>query len=404
MLSTTALAAISYDPIVHVKIGPLNISPHGVGIAVGFLAGAFLMLPAARRRGIDDDTVFSLLTRAAVGSIIGARLAYVINHASDYESPLEVLQVWKGGISLLGGFTGAILLAIPHMRSRGLSFWKVMDAAAPGMALGVIIGRLGDLVVGDHLGKPTTFALGYLCPPGVVVHHTALYDLAMTAVLLAVLLLVRRKPRFDGFLILLFAVIYGAQRLIEDFLREDVRRFGLTGSQWTATITGLLCLYVLVIRRRTPWWGRWDERDGQPSVDAAALEEAVEEEHDKVDAAAEAEVVATGAAAAVATETTATPAPASQDVGPTSTTGDADEAAGGSAPADTPDASLVAAPDDAVPADEVVNAAPDEPTRIEPDARTEDPVAAASDAVSGEEPPEDPPRMAGAVKPAPGDE
>jgi len=283
--SLRPLAAISYNPIVHVHLGPLNISPHGVGIAVGFLCGAFLMLPAARARGIDDDTVFALLTRAAIGAIIGARLAYVLNHLSDYGSPLEILQIWKGGISLLGGFSGAIAVALPEMRKRRLSFWKVMDAAAPGMALGVVVGRIGDLIVADHLGKPTSFALGYLCPPagietaspclpgpGAVVHHTALYDLCLTLVLLGLLLLLRRKPRYDGFLILVFGVAYGIQRLVEDFLREDVRHFGLTGSQWTACATGLLCLYALIFRRRTPWWGRWDERP--PDGDGADVDDA----------------------------------------------------------------------------------------------------------------------------------
>jgi phosphatidylglycerol:prolipoprotein diacylglycerol transferase len=291
------LAAISYDPIVHVHLGPLNISPHGVGIAVGFLCGAFLMLPAARARGIEDDTVFALLTRAAIGSIIGARLAYVVNHLGDYGSPLEILQIWKGGISLLGGFSGAIAVALPEMRKRRLSFWKVMDAAAPGMALGVVVGRIGDLIVGDHLGKTTNFALGYLCPsaevttaspcePGTVVHQTALYDLGLTLVLLGLLLLLRRKPRYDGFLVLVFGLGYGIQRLIEDFLREDVRHLGLTGSQWTACATGLLCLYVLTFRRRTPWWGRWNER---PPDDDATGDDEVDDDvgEEKADVAGE---------------------------------------------------------------------------------------------------------------------
>jgi phosphatidylglycerol:prolipoprotein diacylglycerol transferase len=77
------LAFISYHPIVHVHIGPLSISPHGVGIAVGFLAGARLMLPQSRRKGIPDEEVFALLQRAAIGAIIGARVAYVINHQGD---------------------------------------------------------------------------------------------------------------------------------------------------------------------------------------------------------------------------------------------------------------------------------------------------------------------------------
>ena len=264
------LAYVSYDPIVHVKIGAFSISPHGVGIAVGFLLGARLMLPAAERRGITAEEVYSLLTRAAIGAIIGARVAYVINHFGDYtDDLLGIVKIWQGGISLLGGFAGAILFALPEMRRRRLSFWKVMDAAAPGMALGVIVGRIGDLIVGDHLGKSTTFFLGYKCPPpdvdtaspclGTVVHQTALYDFVLTILLLGLLLWLRGKPRWDGFLILTFATWYGSVRVIEDFLREDVRHFGLTGSQWSAIVAVALSVYVLGVRRRTPGWGRWDD-------------------------------------------------------------------------------------------------------------------------------------------------
>lgn len=271
----TVVGYLSYHPLVHVKLGPLSISPHGVGIAVGFLAGARLMLPAANRKGIKDEQVYALLTRAAIGAIIGARLAYVVNHLSDYSSPLEIFKVWHGGISLLGGIAGAILLALPKMKAERLSFWKVMDAAAPGLALGVIIGRIGDLIVADHLGKSTKFFLGYRCPDavtaspchgstqgmgaGFVVHQTALYDFISTIFLLLFLLRLRRKDRYDGFLILVFAVWYGAMRIVEDFLREDVRHFGLTGSQWSSIVLVAVCLTMLAFYRRTPAVGRWDQ-------------------------------------------------------------------------------------------------------------------------------------------------
>ncbi|HUR22861.1 MAG TPA: prolipoprotein diacylglyceryl transferase family protein [Acidimicrobiales bacterium] len=264
------LGVISYDPLVHIELGPVSISPHGIGIAAGFLIGARLLLPAAKARGMNEEDVYACLTRAAIGAIIGARLAYAANHAGDFDSVFEVFKVWEGGISLLGGFFGAIAAAMPVMRKRGMSFWKAMDAAAPGMALGVTIGRIGDLVVGDHLGKVTDFFLGYRCPPasvetastclpGTVVHQTALYDMALAAVLLFALLRLRRKPRFDGFLILVFGAWYGTQRIIEDFLRADVRHFGLTGSQMTAIATVTVCVAWLVLGRRTPRWGRWDE-------------------------------------------------------------------------------------------------------------------------------------------------
>lgn len=286
------LSAISYHPIVRIHLGPLSISPHGIGIALGFLVGARFMLPRSRAKDIPDELVYPLFTLAAIGAIVGARVAYVLNHFSDYESVWDALQVWKGGISLLGGFVGAILFALPKIKKSGLSFWKVMDAAAPGMALGVTLGRIGDLIVGDHLGKTTNFFLGYKCPPlgvataspcgptefasrtpGAVVHQTALYDLMMAAVLLVVLLLFERRKHFDGFLICVFGVGYGAARIIEDFLREDLRRFGLTGSQWVAIATVALSLYVLLVRRRTPRWGRWDERQPPSAAPPPTVDE-----------------------------------------------------------------------------------------------------------------------------------
>src|SRR5215210_1592465 len=286
------LGAISYDPIVRIHIGPLSVSPHGIFIAIGFMVGAWFMLPQSRKRGMPDDIVYPLFTLAAIGALVGARVAYVVNHIGDYaSSPLDVLLVWEGGISLLGGFFGAIAFVIPRMRREKLSFWKVMDAAAPGMALGVVVGRTGDLIIADHLGKATSFFLGYRCPPagvdtgspcgatdllsrtpGAIVHQTALYDMMLASILLLILVRLRRKDHYDGFLILVFGLGYGMNRLIEDFLREDTRRLGLTASQWTALTTISLCLFVLAVRRQTPKWGRWD----QSRAPAATV---MEEEH-----------------------------------------------------------------------------------------------------------------------------
>lgn len=254
----TVLAVISYDPIVKIHIGPLAISPHGIGIALGFLAGARLLLPDSRRRGIPDQQVYSLLTRAAIGAIVGARVAYVINHFHEYSNPLQWFEVWHGGISLLGGIFGAMLFAYPLMRRFHIRFLSIMDAAAPGLALGILIGRVGDLIVGDHLGKPTDFFLGFRCTGadsaspcvaavGHAVHQPALYDFISVSLLLPTLLLLRRRLRPEGFLIAFFAAWYSVGRIIEDFFRIDVTHgTGLTGSQWTSVVVALLCMGWLV--------------------------------------------------------------------------------------------------------------------------------------------------------------
>lgn len=267
-----------------INIGPLAISPHGVGIAVGFLVGARYMVRRAKRAGgPDENVIWNGLFWALIGAIVGARLAYVAGHLAEvtdqFRDPLGIFKVWEGGISLLGGITGGVVGAIPYMRKHRLAFWPTMDLVAPGLALGIFVGRIGDLLIGDHLGKPTDFALGWRClgdmgrpplpaseyaaalargePPSlgcydVVVHQTALYDFALAGVLFGVLVWLGRKQRRSGFLALVFGVWYGCARLIEDFLRVDKRYFGLTGSQITALVVALICSYLLLRYRGAP--------------------------------------------------------------------------------------------------------------------------------------------------------
>ena len=256
------LAEISYDPLVRINLGPLAISPHGIATALGFLAGARLLLPAARRRGIDDEVTYALLFRAAIGAMVGARFFYVVNNLSSFDSPVEWLQVWEGGISLLGGIFGAVVACLPLTRRHQIRFFTIMDAAVPGLALGIAIGRVGDLVIADHLGTTTDLPIGFRCPdvvdvgetvgsscpPGEVVHLTALYDLVVVSLVLLLLLVLRRRSRPEGELTLVAAAAYGTGRFFFDFLREDVRRLGLTGSQWVAL--GVVVLVVLLARRR----------------------------------------------------------------------------------------------------------------------------------------------------------
>lgn len=260
-----AVAAISYEPLVRIRLGPLAVSPHGIATALAFVAGTALMLPAARRRGISDEVVYDIVTRAMIGGIVGARFFYVVNNLSSFESPLEWFAVWEGGITLLGGIFGAIVANVAYLRRRGLSFFEVMDAAVPGLALGIAIGRVGDLVIADHLGAPTTLPFGFRCPAvvdvgrtvgsrcpaGEVVHLTALYDLIAASVVLGLLLLIRRRQRPVGDLSLIGAITYGIGRFAFDFLRADPRRLGLTASQWVAlTIVGVSAGSLVRRRRR----------------------------------------------------------------------------------------------------------------------------------------------------------
>ena len=267
-----------------IELGPLAISPHGLGIALGFFVGARYMVRRAKRSGgPDENVIWNGLFWALIGAIAGARLAYVVGHLAEvtdqFRDVLGIFKVWEGGISLLGGIIGGVVAALPYMRKHQLAFWPTMDLVAPGLALGIFLGRIGDLMIGDHLGKPTSFALGWRClgdmgrpplaaseyaaalargePPSlgcydVVVHQTALYDFVLAGALFGVLVWLSRRPHRTGFLALVFGAWYGTARLVEDTLRVDKRYFGLTGSQITALIVVVISLYLLGRYRGAP--------------------------------------------------------------------------------------------------------------------------------------------------------
>jgi prolipoprotein diacylglyceryltransferase len=166
----------------------------------------------------------------------------------------------------------------------------------------VVIGRVGDLIIGDHLGKPASWALafqyhggtlaGYDCTGGicttflsgnhvqvittraaelhaqgpfgpviergVAVHQTALYDFLLTMALVLLLVWMNRKERRPSILFLTYMIWYGTGRIITDFLRVENRFFGLTGSQWTSSLAvavaaGLLLWYIRHPGGPKPW-------------------------------------------------------------------------------------------------------------------------------------------------------
>ncbi|MGH2759388.1 MAG: prolipoprotein diacylglyceryl transferase [Actinomycetota bacterium] len=264
------LAAITYEPIQ--RIGP--VSPHGVGTALGFFAGAYLMARRAEPRGIPRTEIYNAVTWGALGAIIGARGFYVLGHLDDYQTLRDILAVWEGGLTMFGGFVGGLLFGLSYLRRKGLNIPVALDAAAPGFVVGVIIGRIGDIIIADHLGRRTDFFLGYKIPaageiapgygpptyvPGAVVHHTALYDLIGALVLLAVIYTIGRRNRRPGTLFATFALWYGAQRFLIDFTRNreliESVYFGFSGSQWAGLAfasAGLAALYRLSRRAPAP--------------------------------------------------------------------------------------------------------------------------------------------------------
>ncbi|HJT02319.1 MAG TPA: prolipoprotein diacylglyceryl transferase family protein [Pseudonocardiaceae bacterium] len=286
---------ITYPPVPSV----LGVSPHGIFAALGLVAGALLLLREVRRRDFDLAVVERALTWAVPAGIVGARADYVISHPEQFHSLGQVLAVWNGGLALFGGLIVGLPVGLVVAYRAGAHLPRVLDAAAPALALAITVGRVGDLLLTDHLGAPTSspVALAYRVrvgydlasgfgpspavppPPGVgcaevgrfyagcSYHLTPAYDLLGALVLFGVLMGLRRWVDYRaGTAISLWALWYGAQRLGLDFTRGIDKRpaLGLTGTQLVAigvVAAGMVSVAVILFRRRG--WG--EESDDPPS-------------------------------------------------------------------------------------------------------------------------------------------
>ena len=270
-------AAISYPPIPIFELGPLRLSLHGLFAAIGFLAGGALATRYLVRRGYDGEKFQSVLSWGLVGSLLGAR--YLTSPASLLAggSLWDALNPINGNFSIMGGFAGGILAGWWRMNKVDLPRLPAFDAAAFGLVLGTIVGRVGDLAIVEHLGKATTVAWGYGIRPGYdvapqhnglecsvadagadglcgVYHHVAAYDLLGAAIFFFVLLQIQKRFTLHyGQLFSIWIVWYGFQRFVLDFMRFGNGDATLGSFTWnqvsglTASIFGLALFW---------WYGK----------------------------------------------------------------------------------------------------------------------------------------------------
>jgi phosphatidylglycerol:prolipoprotein diacylglycerol transferase len=230
---------IPFDPNIH--IGPLAIAWHGVFTAVGILFGVWLPLRLVRGRFSEEDAT-SVATWGVVGGIIGARLVHVIDQWQFYlANPLQIFLIWTGGIAIWGGAIGGVLAGLIVGIRRNLPIGFGADAAAPGIALGFAIGRIGDIINGEHHAvacePPLGLCVGFTHPetlgqPGPV-HLVVAYDLVWNLVSVAGALALRGRGLPDGLIFWLAAAWYAIGRFLLGFLRiaDPTYVFGLREDQ-----------------------------------------------------------------------------------------------------------------------------------------------------------------------------
>ena len=252
------------------RIGSFPINTYGVFLAIAFLCAILITVRLARRDGLPSEKIYDLSLWMLLAALVGSKILMLFTEPEYRDNPLQLLSLdfLRSGGVFYGGLLGAVLAGYLLMKRYQLPWWKTADACAPGIAIGNFFGRQGCFAAGCCWGKPTSLPWGVKftelgheitgVPTDSYLHPTQLYEsFAMLLVFLFLFWLHKRK-RFDGQVILVYALLYSIIRFAIEFVRDDPRGdvFGLTSltglstSQLISIVVGLSALIVLIVRRR----------------------------------------------------------------------------------------------------------------------------------------------------------
>ena len=248
-----------------VRSGTFALSWHGFFTFIAVATAVYLVGRWAPQKGIAPDDVYSIAIWAIVSGMIGARLVHVIDNWGFYQdNPVQILYIWAGGIGLwgaiLGGFIGGAAYALWAKHPVGV----IADLTAPALLLVQSIGRLGDIVNGEHCARAATefiFAFSWVnassnaasCANGlgVPVQPVIAYEIMWNMAALLVIWKLRDRIKPDGMLFALYLALYSVGRFLITFLREDnLWAFGLQEAHYIAIVVLVITVPLLIIKAR----------------------------------------------------------------------------------------------------------------------------------------------------------
>jgi phosphatidylglycerol:prolipoprotein diacylglycerol transferase len=259
-----------FDPVA-LHLGPLSVRWYGLMYLFAFVS--FILLGRQRIKanpgsGWRLEELDDMLFYGVLGVVLGGRLGEVLFYQPAYyfANPLDILAVWKGGMSFHGGFLGVLVAMWLYSRKTGKAWLTIMDFVAPLVPLGLGAGRVGNFINAELWGRPTDVPWAMIFPDvdALPRHASQLYEFALEGLaLFALLWLFSHKPRPTGAVSGLFLIGYGTFRFAGEYFRTpDTGIFGLmTGGlsmgQWLSlpmVIAGV-AMMVWAYRRATKQGG-----------------------------------------------------------------------------------------------------------------------------------------------------
>jgi phosphatidylglycerol:prolipoprotein diacylglycerol transferase len=209
------------------RIGDFHITSFGAMVAVSFLVAFWVSGMEFERKGMSRRLHEHIFLAALVGGILGAKLLFLIENVplSDLVSyPMHYLLL-RGGLTFYGGLFLALFASFVITKKHKESFWKVLDATAPALAIAYATGRVGCLLVGDDYGIASTLPWAMPFPKGSpptleAVHPTQLYETIIMSFVFLALWKIRKKDKPIGWLASIYLGLAGLERFFVEFIRN----------------------------------------------------------------------------------------------------------------------------------------------------------------------------------------
>ncbi len=247
----------AFDPVL-ISFGPIVIRWYALAYIVGILLGWVYVRMLIRAESLwggaapltvaDFDDFILWVT---LGIILGGRIGYVLFYNPGYFAahPLEIFQLWNGGMSFHGGFLGCVLAVVAFARYRGLSILSLGDLTCAAGTIGLFLGRIANFINGELWGRPSDVPWAIVFPNGGPAprHPSQLYEAALEGlVLFGVLALLIRAGalRRPGLIIGAFALGYGIARSVCELFREPDAQLGFL---WGGLTMGMLLSVPLML-------------------------------------------------------------------------------------------------------------------------------------------------------------
>jgi phosphatidylglycerol:prolipoprotein diacylglycerol transferase len=251
------MLTISIDPILF-SIGHFHLRWYSLIVLAAIMVGFWLALREAGRKGFDTEDIYGSALWIIIAGLVGARLFHVIDHWPDEfaANPLRIFNIWEGGLAIWGGVLGGLVAVAILARIHHWHLPRLLDALVPGVVLAQAVGRIACLITGDAMGKPTSgpFGFAYTSPNAMVPQlggyytPTPVYEILMNLAIFAVLWSLRRKNLPDGFLALVYLLMYSSVRFFIAFTSAyKIVAFGLNQAQLISIFVFAVSAPLLVI-------------------------------------------------------------------------------------------------------------------------------------------------------------